>query len=680
MISTDNQNKSSPTSGFRLIALGHVFEGEPFNACKSYLHPLFERAKTVIILANQPSLDQIASLTCGMQPLVGSSTHVTLILNDLQIHNRPNPIPTLLSQRMGILSHLRKNNLLDCIIIPSEPPMPRTIESLCGEPMLLLTDSSGDSVAINWERPFNYQQWATVTFSSNWSWGDPLRKVKKIKGFIEDFLRSCITNQDLKARDEFYVFLDSIEPVQIPFLEDFPDEIAAPQISLYPHQQKAIDSWIQNGRKGIFKMCTGSGKTITSLFALKSASPSNGPILITVPTRVLADQWSEQVKKLGYSKILMAYENSTGWIRLLEPWLRDQSEESPRFVITTYKTFSDERFLEKFDRFADSGFCGIWIADEMHNLASSRLLGATDRVGKSFSQRIGLSATPEIEGNESMTKRLFEFFGGIVATYELKEGIDDGVLCQYNYHPVPAYLDPSKGAEYIRTLQSIDRATEAPTQLMELYRQSRELIRKSGVQVPALNSILDQLLDKNEDLKHTLVYCPPGFSGQSADQSDEIESDETQSRLLEDVVDAIRKRGLSVSSILGETPKAQRGEILSRFSSGTLDVLCAIGCLDEGIDIPSIKRAIVLYSIDREKQFVQRRGRILRTIRGTLKTADIYDVVILPHGTDMSTVDAERLLNKELRRYRAFSDLALNATEANQIIETALTAATEVKI
>jgi len=241
-------------------------------------------------------------------------------------------------------------------------------------------------------------------------------------------------------------------------------------------------------------------------------------------------------------------------------------------------------------------------------------------------------------------------------------------------------LDPLRGSEYIRTLQSIDIQGTPPARLMDLYRQSRELIRKSGVQLPALDSILDQLIASGEDLKNTLVYCPPGFSGRSADQTDDVESDEGEARLLEEVVSSLRKRGFSVSSILGETPKAQRGEILKRFSTGTLDVLCAIGCLDEGIDVPSIRRAIVLYSIDREKQFVQRRGRILRTIRGTNKTADIYDVVILPHGTDMSPSDTERLLNKELRRYRAFSDLALNATEAHQTIQTALTTATEVKV
>jgi superfamily II DNA or RNA helicase len=520
-----------------------------------------------------------------------------------------------------------------------------------------------------------------VAFSLIWSFGDPQKKAKKTISALDQIVKTSDQSESSEWLSEIYSILDKIEPAVPPYVEEFfASHEDAPSITLYPHQKRAIESWIENDRNGIFKMCTGSGKTLTSLFAIHEALPPGGPILVTVPTRVLADQWVEQIKRLGYDRVLRAYESVKNWIGLIDPWLQDPNPESPRFVITTYKTFSDERFLKRLERIPPIQQSGLWIADEMHNLASPRLAAAMQRAGEVFPQRIGLSATPEFEGDEAMTNRIFQRFGGIIATYDLKDGIREGVLCQYRYHPIPAYLDPVLGAEYLKTLHEIDSETPTSSSLIDLYRQSREIIRKSGVQIPALKGILDEIRRSGEDLKHTLIYCPPGYTGHTADESDEIDPDGTQTRLLEDVVAEIRLQGLSVSSILGETPKVQRGEILHRFTEGSLQVLCAIGCLDEGIDIPSIKRAIVLYSIDRERQFVQRRGRILRTIPGMTKTADIYDVVILPHGTDMSANESEQLLNKELRRYRAFSDLALNSAEAHETIRSALNTATELKI
>lgn len=666
---------------YRSKSLPSSFEGCPREASSTILHMLFEIAQEVTIATAQATIESLAALTCGMQPLVGKSTKVRLLLHGFASEGQIEA-SSQLKERIGVFSHLFKNRFLECHVVPSQVTFVDSRFSLSAGPIVTVTDAQGDSVSIVWERPLSLITKESVRFHLFWSWGDPAQEVHyRRKSLFRFFLSNTAVCSATETAD-FVSILESVEPVVVPYIESFVDNAETQDygLSLYTHQKKAISDWILNGRRGIFKMCTGSGKTIASLFALRNADPADGPILVTVPTRVLADQWIEQIKRLGFYKILTAYESAAGWIGLLDPWLRSRDKESPRFVVTTYKTFADERFLAKIDRLAASGSSGVWIADEMHNLASTRLMEATQRVGLAFTQRIGLSATPEIEGNESLTDRLLEFFGGIIATYSLKDGIDEGVLCRYRYHPFPAYLDPARGIEYLKTLQGIENQGTPPAKLVELYRQSRELIRKSGVQLPALDAILDRLVKAGDDLRHTLIYCPPGFSGQTAEQTDEIDVDESQTRLLEDVVAAIRRRGLTVSSILGETPKTQRSAILDRFSEGSLDVLCAIGCLDEGIDVPSIKRAIVLYSIDREKQFVQRRGRILRTIRGTVKTADIYDVVILPHGTDINPSDAERLLNKELRRYRSFSDLALNASQAHDTIKTALETAMEVKI
>jgi len=669
---------------FRLLSLRPVFEGEAKKGCELYLHPIFSVATKITILSRKVDLETLAAITCGMQTLISRKLSITLILfgADEKLLNKKTT--HAISRRLGVYAFAKENTPFEFIVDPNPEAASELFAGTSCDTFLLLEDHNKNAIIIDWIKPLFSDLEPIIGFKIKWSYGDPLYQVSKTNEIIATFLRQIPKKDGAKWIKEFNTLLCSITPITVPFEEEFPSlESTRPSIKLYTHQEEAIRAWINNGRKGILKMCTGSGKTITALSSIKESDPNCGPILITVPTRVLADQWVEQVKAIGFPHVLRAYDGAPNWLRTLYPWLFGSNEKDIRIVITTYKTLADERFISQILRLAKKTSSAMWIADEMHNLASQKLMKVSQQIGQAFSQRMGLSATPEIEGDESTSIKLNNFFGGIVSTYDLEQGIKDGVLCNYRYYPLPAYLDPARGLEYIQTLKNIECQESSAFRQIELYRQSRELIRKSNVQLPALDSILDLLIAKNEDLKNTLVYCPPGSSGKSADETDEtdeIESDGSESRLLNDVISMLRKRGLSVSSIIGQTAKAQRSAILERFSKGILDVLCAIGCLDEGIDIPSIRRAIVLYSIDREKQFVQRRGRILRTIRGTSKTADIYDVVILPHGTNMNPAETERLLKKELRRYQAFAKLALNAKEATQTIQQALAAATHPNI
>lgn len=676
MVSQQTVDIQTPPVGFRALRIPRSFSGNPQNACLEVLHPIFRVADEVTIIVSAKSLNSIAGMTCGMAPLVGSEKRLHLILAASDPFNEVTSVSKWILQRLAIFSDLLNRNLLRITVRDQELLEETFTSEMLGNGLALITDTKSDSVCVTWELPLDCCRPNEVICSMRWSFGDPSKSVQKLLRTVSGLEQ---TPQSPNANDwqiEFHGIISNIEPATPPYTEVFSEEDDGhEEITLYDHQKLAIEKWIAQDRQGIFKMCTGSGKTITSLSCISLAIPQTGPVLVTVPTRVLADQWIDQIKRMGYSRILRAYESSAGWLGSLEPWMKANELDKPRFVVTTYKTFTDDRFLAKMERLSNQGVTGVWIADEVHNLASPRLLHAMARMETMFPQRIGLSATPEIEKNDAATERIAKFFGGVCATYDLVDGIRDGVLCSYKYYPIPAYLDPQRGEEYLTALEGIESSETKPMQLIELYRQSREIIRKSGVQLPSLEAILDSLMERGESLGNTLVYCPPGFS--DAETSDDIDVPEDQSRILEDVVAVFRNRGLSVSSIVGGTPKLQRDEIIKRFSTGSLSVLCAIGCLDEGIDIPSIRRAIVLYSIDREKQFVQRRGRILRVPRGISKVAEIFDVVILPHGTTMGAAQTEQLLTKELKRYRAFSDLALNAEEARETIRIALDTATQ---
>ena len=99
-----------------------------------------------------------------------------------------------------------------------------------------------------------------------------------------------------------------------------------------------------------------------------------------------------------------------------------------------------------------------------------------------------------------------------------------------------------------------------------------------------------------------------------------------------------------------------RMQLVDAFNKGEISALAAIRCLDEGINIPSVKSALILSSNDDYREFVQRRGRILRTYKGK-ENATIYDVVVLPSH------DLQSWAKIELRRFLEYARLSLNWDE-----------------
>jgi superfamily II DNA or RNA helicase len=526
----------------------------------------------------------------------------------------------------------------------------------------------------------NYED--DTEFKVSWSFGDPKSEAKK---FESEIIKLAEKDDSSVFRNSFYEFLNiSAEcnnEMQISWDEEFQEKEEKSLITtkLYPHQEDAVEKWLGQEYKGIFKICTGGGKTIASLAAIaqfthifRSSKDDIPSVFVTAPTRILADQWCSEIKKFGFKHTLKAYESVNNWFNYIEPYTLAQNTDQPRFIVSTYCTFADERFQLKLSRLANRGVKAVWIADEMHNLAAGRLMKLMAKCASFFPFRIGLSATPEIENNLNITEKLSTYFGGILCDYGLENGIRDAVLCPYRYHPIPAYLANDIGARYLDHLKEIEESKDGSPAMLNRYRENRELIKTSGVQIKAFRDLLPKLILQNKGLSHTLIYCPPGFITTS-DKSDIIGDDDDERRLLEDVVSVIRENDLNCSSIIGTTPSDQRKEILSRFSAGEVNALCAIGCLDEGVDVPTIHTAIILYSIDRLRQFIQRRGRILRKNKVySEKIADIYDIVVMPQGSNMPTETAEKLLKKELRRYEEFASMAMNHEEAQDTLSKAL--------
>jgi len=308
------------------------------------------------------------------------------------------------------------------------------------------------------------------------------------------------------------------------------------------------------------------------------------------------------------------------------------------------------------------------IADEVHHLGSDHMQsGLLD----DFDYRLGLSATPERYYDEEGTQKLRSYFGETVFEYDLTDAIESGALCEYYYVPHIIELDGEELDEYLHLSQKIGRmiggsddgedggiSFEDNQALQNLLFKRARLI---GTAENKLGVLID-LISQERDVSHALVYCSDGSMGVKGDGRRHVE--ETTDRLRSEC-------NLRVEPFTAEESQSERERLLSKFEAGDIDVLSAIRCLDEGVDVPATRTAYILASSSNPRQYVQRRGRILRQHKDK-QYAVIHDFVVvagLNRPTESMTGDSfgvERsLLKKELKRVSLFAEGALNHPNAD---------------
>lgn len=493
-------------------------------------------------------------------------------------------------------------------------------------------------------------------------WGSKLKKVE-LFNLPDAVKKSILQVRRDQSEEEYLARTGKQNSIKLP---------NGKQINLYDHQKNVLKSWRENDYQGTFKMCTGAGKTITALSGilrlqeeLQKGGQTLSTVVVACPTQVLVEQWRTEILEFGFPVPLLAYDDSQKYFDVLRSYLINRQPET-RFVVTTYDSIQNNYFRNNIRLAAAKVNSNVLlIADEVHNFYK---IDQLPNYGDYFNFRIGLSATPEIEGNPEATERLFNFYGKILEPqYELSQAIQDKVLTPYNYFPVPVFLSGDVAKQYAKVLAEIDSQHTSGNIDISLYNEKRSILDHSGLQFEALKNIVTSIGEGN--VSNLLVYCQPGKPNGSI-CVDETDEEITKLNLI---VDYFQSKGIAVSSITAKTGMAYRPQILRNFASGEIKVLLGISCLDEGLNVPSISTAIMLHSIDRERQFVQRRGRILRKSKGK-DLATIYDIIILPQGAGLPDTVMEKIIKKELRRYTEFAELAQNRDEAVGILEQALTA------
>lgn len=419
-------------------------------------------------------------------------------------------------------------------------------------------------------------------------------------------------------------------------------------VLLRDYQVEAVEAWFAEDCRGLMEMATGTGKTITSLAASVRLYESEGrlAIIVACPYRHLVDQWYEEARAFGYAP-LRAYESRNTWLdELNERVVAYNHADTDRLcVITTHATFSTDHFQETVERLEGPT---LLIADEAHHLGAET---SRRRLPEKVGYRLALSATPDRWYDDKGTAALRAYFGQTVYRLSLADAI--GVsLTPYYYYPVLVELTGEELEQYKVLSAKIGRlmaqvGDEESEQLTQLLVKRARLLNVAENKL----GVISDHVDHRSDLTHALFYCAPG-------QIDEV----VQTLGLE--------KRLRVRRFTAKEDIPTRRNLLKEFADGELQALVAMHCLDEGVDVPSTQTAYILASSSNPRQFIQRRGRVLRKFPGK-DFATIYDLIAVPPPRELGELElkAERsILKRELRRFAEFADSALNTQSAYEVI------------
>lgn len=434
----------------------------------------------------------------------------------------------------------------------------------------------------------------------------------------------------------------------------------------FAHQGKAVDALMENGG-GILAIATGGGKTRTALIAATAFQNSDEHLCVVIlaPSRPLIKQWTQDVRDFGVEPMVFSGMPKQNRATTLERLSYTFTSSRPRteVLLLTNALFSQKESGERswMENLPES-VRTILIADEVHNLGVKSFI---DEPPEFFSQRIGLSATPIRQYDPDGTDALFDYFGGPpVFEFSLAEAIEAGCLVPYEYQLRAIHFNQDEMELYedltqqlVRAGFSVDddgRTVGMTDRVARLLRDRRALVEQADGKIDALENELKRLGDS---VNKTLIYtsAKPIVGGKSKQIT-------AVNRMLQQL------NIISHQYTAAETGGRNSRDLLERFGAGEYQVLTAMKVLDEGVDIPQTDTAFLLASSTVEREWVQRRGRILRRAPGK-KTATLFDFIVLPPS--LSSPASVSLLRSEIRRASAFAALSDNEFDRegpNQII------------
>ena len=524
---------------------------------------------------------------------------------------------------------------------------------------------------------------------------------KELKDLLEEeykFIQQDIANKSLpksvikaldRAKNKVEVQIEKIrEQKEIIEPLDFGKPRFPYESGPREYQKQAFENWKNNKQKGLFAMATGTGKTITSLNCLLEIYNRYGyyKAIILVPTITLVEQWEAECRKFNFSTIIKVCSKYNNWksavanLRLLE--MTNTENKLSYIIISTYASFVRSNVFRDLNQFPKNKL--LLIADEAHNMGGGLMAQRLSDI--KYMRRIGLSATPDRQFDDIGNRKLMDFFGcsdSYTFEYSMAEAIQNGALCRYYYYPHIVRLTEDEMAEYVELSKKIVKITgfrdeESQERLKMLLLKRKRIIHKAANKLSVFKQIIKQQMDKENSLKYTLVYVPEGnkpdtFEADIFDESDTIISDPESEHLIDDFTRVVRDMDSHIIVRQFTSESTDRDMMLKGFADGSIDVLTSMKCLDEGVDVPRSELAIFCASTGNPRQFIQRRGRVLRT-HNDKRFAVIHDLIVIPDNVfDEDCYDLEKnLVQSELRRVRDFALLSENLNDTDNELQEVL--------
>lgn len=521
------------------------------------------------------------------------------------------------------------------------------------EQLTLSRDWKGDEAIFHIER-------LSQEFDDLWSGGDRDCYVVPLPDAIERKIVEQYKFEVMPDEGKFTSLWQKAHGLEEP-IDDMPPskaELIIPDYLVYEtgefaHQGEAVEGWVANGRRGILEMATGSGKTITSMICATKLQDETESLLVIIsaPYRPLIEQWCGEIQEFGVVPINLTTsggpEKRGREIKQAGRRLR-MGLSRVEVLVVSNNTLCTEAFIKQVSEVKAEK---LLIADECHNLGAENFI---DNPPQIFDFRLGLSATPVRQYDEEGTDALIAYFGDICFSFTLEQAIGK-CLTEYDYHVYFVELTDDEMDEWIELTDKIAsnawklKAGKSDPYLENLLRLRRLVLETANGKLGILADLVDA--EGTRTIKYTLVYA----TDKKPEQLDQVNQ-------------LLQSRGILFRQLTSEETKSREKtqKILSTFQDGGIQVLTAKRVLDEGVNIPQVKQAYVLASTTVKRQWVQRRGRLLRMCKAIGKThAIIHDFVVLPPGTSASTVesldpDARKLVRSELERVWEFARLSRN--------------------
>jgi len=509
----------------------------------------------------------------------------------------------------------------------------------------------------SWDLSKDYVEQEEMLFERIWNNKDPNIEVYDIPDAAKFQIVKLRENTERPYPIPEWVKINSIKEQAGEYRISYPH--FPKTIELREYQNVAIRNWFENDYRGILEMATGTGKTITALSAAVQLLEAKGELVTVIicPYLHLAQQWMSEAEKFGFRPILVA-ESKTKWLENVQELVRDfkSNRVNHGSLVTTNDSFLSRDLQESLSPVWDKI---LIVADEMHHCGASEFLKVLPYETK---YRLGLSATPIRKYDEFGTEKLMDFFGKIVFQFGLREAIDQGFLTRYYYHPIPVYMEEDEFDEFVKLTLKLNRLHPNPEEpisdaALKIAIRRAKVLNNSKSKVEWLRQNLEPRT--KDELEYTLFYV-----------GDQI-FDEVR------VLLGSEKR-IPIHEFTYRQSLSERKDLLSQFERRIIKAFIAMKCLDEGVDVPPTRIAYFLASSSVEREFIQRRGRILRNSPGK-KFAEIYDLISIPpygyiiRGKSDENYNAVRsALRREFTRISEFASLAENKHQAlNKFLEIA---------